>query len=42
MLTEGIDVKFSIGEGKTKTDKVWFIDFENPENNEFLLSINLQ
>lgn len=35
MLTEGIDVKFSIGEGKTKTDKVWLVDFANPENNEF-------
>ncbi|MBP9209046.1 MAG: type I restriction endonuclease subunit R [Saprospiraceae bacterium] len=36
MVTEGVDVKFSIGEGKTKTDKVWLIDFENPNNNEFL------
>ena len=36
MLTEGVDVKFSIGEGKTKTDKVWLIDFEKPLNNEFL------
>ncbi len=36
MLTEGIDVKFSIGEGKTKTDKVWLIDFSNPEKNEFI------
>ena len=36
MLTEGVDVKFSIGEGKTKTDKVWLIDFETPNNNEFL------
>jgi type I restriction enzyme R subunit len=36
MLTEGVDVKFGIGEGKTKTDKVWLIDFDNPKNNEFL------
>lgn len=36
MLTEGVDVKFSIGEGKTKTDKVWLIDFKKPNNNEFL------
>jgi type I restriction enzyme R subunit len=36
MLTEGVDVKFSIGEGKTKTDKVWLIDFDKPKNNEFL------
>ena len=36
MLTEGIDVKFGIGEGKTKTDKVWLVDFANPKNNEFI------
>ena len=36
LLTEGVDVKFSIGDGKTKTDKVWLVDFSNPENNEFL------
>lgn len=35
MLTEGVDVKFSIGDGKTKTDKVWLIDFNVPDNNEF-------
>lgn len=35
MLTEGIDVKFSIGDGKTKTDKVWLIDFTNAEKNTF-------
>ncbi len=36
ILTEGIDVKFSVGDGKSRTDKVWLIDFANPENNEFL------
>lgn len=36
MLTEGIDVKFGIGDGKAKTDKVWLVDFLQPENNEFL------
>ncbi|NLI41577.1 MAG: type I restriction endonuclease subunit R, partial [Caldisericales bacterium] len=36
LLTEGVDVKFSIGEGKSRTDKVWLIDFDRPENNEFL------
>jgi len=36
MLTEGIDVKFSIGDGKTKTEKVWILDFAKPNNNEFL------
>lgn len=35
-LTEGVDVKFSIGGGKTKTDKVILVDFANPGNNEFL------
>ncbi len=36
LLTEGIDIKFGLGEGKAKTDKVWLIDFDTPENNEFL------
>lgn len=36
MLTEGISVKYSLGDGKSKTDVVWLIDFENPNNNEFL------
>ncbi len=36
MFTDGIDIKFSIGEGKTKSDKVWLIDFSIIENNEFL------
>jgi type I restriction enzyme R subunit len=36
MLTDGIDVKFSIGDGKARTDKVWLVDFVNPNNNEFL------
>ena len=36
LLTEGVDVKFGIGEGKSRTDKVWLVDFANPDNNEFL------
>jgi len=36
MLIDGIDVKFSVGDGKTRTDKVWLVDFANPDNNEFL------
>jgi len=36
LLTEGIDVKFSVGDGKSRTDKVWLVDFANPGNNEFL------
>ncbi|MCB0197138.1 MAG: type I restriction endonuclease subunit R, partial [Anaerolineae bacterium] len=36
LLTEGVDIKFSIGEGKAKTDKVWLLDFDRPEQNEFV------
>ncbi len=36
MLTEGIDVKFSVGDGKSRTDKVWLVDFNQPDRNEFL------
>src|ERR1043165_7252255 len=35
LLTEGVDVKYGIGEGKSKTDKVWLIDFVHPEHNAF-------
>lgn len=35
-LTEGVDVKFNAGEGKSRTDKVWLVDFAHPDNNEFL------
>ncbi|MEO7839754.1 MAG: type I restriction endonuclease subunit R [Anaerolineales bacterium] len=36
LLVDGVDVKFSVGDGKTRTDKVWLIDFTISENNEFL------
>jgi type I restriction enzyme R subunit len=35
MLTEGIEVELMGAEG-IKGDKVWLVDFKNPENNEFL------
>jgi len=34
-LTEGIDIEYS-RENRIKYDKVWLIDFNNPENNNFL------
>lgn len=34
-LTEGIDIEYQL-DGITRGDKVWLIDFQNPENNEFL------
>jgi type I restriction enzyme R subunit len=36
LLTNGIDVEFQ-KEGDTRGDKVWLVDFEIPENNEFLV-----
>ena len=38
LLINGVDVKFGIGDGKSRTDKVWLIDWHNPAgpNNEFL------
>ena len=36
LLTDGVDVKFGIGEGRSKSDKVRLIDFDNPNNNDFL------
>ncbi|MGO7375048.1 type I restriction endonuclease subunit R [Rhizobium ruizarguesonis] len=38
LITEGVDVEFGIGDGEVKGDKVWLIDFEHPEKNEFLVT----
>ncbi|TBD34865.1 type I restriction endonuclease subunit R [Rhizobium ruizarguesonis] len=38
LITEGVDIEFSIGDGEVKGDKVWLIDFEHPENNDFLVT----
>ena len=35
MLSEGIDVEFT-KDGETKHDKVWIIDFANPDNNDLV------
>lgn len=35
LLTEGIEIEI-MGEEGIKGDKVWLVDFEHPENNEFL------
>ena len=36
LLVEGVDVEFRNREGQIVHDKVWLIDFANPEANEFL------
>src|SRR6266699_4788349 len=36
LLVEGVDVEFRNREGQIVHDKVWLIDFGNPETNEFL------
>lgn len=38
LITEGLDVEFKIGHGEVKADKLWLIDFEHPENNDFLVT----
>jgi type I restriction enzyme R subunit len=35
-LTGGVDVEFQ-KDGITRGDKVWLVDFDHPENNEFLV-----
>ena len=35
MLTDGIDVKFRTATG-TRSDKVWLVDYQQPEQNHFL------
>jgi len=36
LLMEGVDVEFRNNDGQIVHDKVWLIDFANPEANEFL------
>ena len=36
MLTEGIEIEL-MGEEGIRGDKVWLVDFEHPENNEFVV-----
>lgn len=36
LLTEGIEIEV-MGEEGIKGDKVWLVDFEHPENNEFIV-----
>jgi type I restriction enzyme R subunit len=36
LLTEGVDVEYRRTDGSIAGDKVWLIDFANPDNNEFL------
>ena len=36
LLVEGVDVEFRNADGQIFHDKVWLIDFANPEANEFL------
>jgi len=36
LLVEGVDAEFRNSEGQIVHDKVWLIDFANPEANEFL------
>ncbi len=36
MLVNGIDVEYTGEDGRIIGDKVWLIDFDKPENNEFL------
>src|SRR5690606_22780514 len=38
LLTEGVDVEFSVGDGEIKGDKVWLIDFDTVENNDWLVT----
>ncbi|WP_242218940.1 type I restriction endonuclease subunit R [Shinella zoogloeoides] len=35
LITEGVDVEFGIGDGQVKGDKLWLIDFDHPEANDF-------
>jgi type I restriction enzyme R subunit len=37
-LVDGIDVEFYTEDGTIRGDKVWLVDFHNPENNDWLVT----
>jgi type I restriction enzyme R subunit len=37
LITDGLDVQVNRDDGTTRTDKVWLFDFENLDNNDWLL-----
>lgn len=38
LLTDGVDVEFATGGGEIKGDKVWLIDYSDPDNNDWLVT----
>lgn len=38
LLTQGVDIEFSTRDGEIKGDKVWLIDFDNVDNNDWLVT----
>lgn len=38
LLTDGVDVEFMVADGEIKGDKVWLIDFDNLDNNDWLVT----
>lgn len=38
LLTDGVDVEFHDHEGVLRGDKVWLIDFDNPDNNDWTVT----
>lgn len=38
LITDGVDVEFGIGDGEVKGDKVWLVDFDNPDKNDWLVT----
>lgn len=37
VMTDGLDVQYRNPEGRVVTDKVWLMDFTNPDNNDWLV-----
>ncbi|HNS85260.1 MAG TPA: type I restriction endonuclease [Parvularculaceae bacterium] len=35
LLTDGADVEFHDADGSLRGDKVWFIDYDDPDNNDW-------
>lgn len=37
MLVDGVDVEYRTSDGLIAGDKVWLVDFNNPDNNDWLI-----
>lgn len=38
LMTEGVDIEFAAADGEIRADKIRLVDFDNPENNDWMVT----